>query len=94
MGRPRPYLPVKPGLLLLLAQGAACVAGTASCRGAKASRLVVTLGAWCPARFVGAVRPIALPGAGFVPYAGAVPDGGRHGFKAARTVASPHRLAA
>ena len=41
-----------------------------------------------------AVRSIALPGAGFVPYAGAVPDGGRHGFKAARTVASPHRLAA
>ena len=43
---------------------------------------------------VGPVRSIALPGAGFVPYAGAVPDGGRHGFKAARTVASPHRLAA
>ena len=38
--------------------------------------------------------PLALPGAAFVPYAGAVPDGGRHGFEAARTVASPHRLAA
>ena len=45
-------------------------------------------------RCAGAVRSIALPEAGFVPYAEAVPDGGRHGFKAARTVASPHRLAA
>ena len=45
-------------------------------------------------RPVGPVRAIALPGAGFVPYAGAVPDGGRHGFEAAETVASPHRLAA
>src|SRR6516162_9585124 len=33
--------------------------------------------------------PLALPGAAFVPYAGAVPDGGRHGFEAARTVAKP-----
>jgi hypothetical protein len=54
----------------------------------------VTLTAWRPARCVGVGRAIALPGAGFVPYAGAVPDGGRHGFNAARTVASPHRLAA
>ena len=38
--------------------------------------------------------PLALPGAAFVPYAEAVPDGGRHGFEAAKTVASPHRLAA
>jgi hypothetical protein len=46
--------------------------------------------------FVPAARSgaIALPDAGFVPYAGAVPDGGRHGFEAAETVASPHRLAA
>ena len=39
---------------------------------------------WLPGalpRRVGAVRPIALPGAGFVPYAGAVPDGGRHGLR-------------
>jgi hypothetical protein len=54
----------------------------------------VTLGAGALLRCAGAVRPITLPGAGFVPYAGAVPDGGRHGFDAARTVASPHRLAA
>jgi hypothetical protein len=33
-------------------------------------------------------------GAGIVPYAGAVPDGGRHGFEAAEAVESPHRLAA
>ena len=45
-------------------------------------------------RAAGLVRTTALPGAGFVPYAGAVPDGGRHGFEAAKTVASPHRLAA
>jgi hypothetical protein len=38
--------------------------------------------------------PSALPGAGFVPYAESVPDGGRHGYEAAMTVASPHRLAA
>ena len=42
-----------------------------------------------PPQCTGAVRYIALPGAGFVPYAGAVPDGGRHGFNAARTVAKP-----
>jgi hypothetical protein len=33
--------------------------------------------------------PLALPGAAFVPYAGAVPDGGRHGFEAAETVEAP-----
>jgi hypothetical protein len=39
-------------------------------------------------------RPSALPLVGFVPYAGSVPDGGRHGYEAAMSVASPHRLAA
>jgi hypothetical protein len=33
--------------------------------------------------------PLALPGVAFVPYAGAVPDGGRHGFEAAETVEAP-----
>ena len=36
----------------------------------------------------------ALALVGFVPYAGSVPDGGRHGYEAAMSVASPHRLAA
>ena len=36
----------------------------------------------------------ALPGVAFVPYAGAVPDGRRHGLQAAVTVTSPHRLVA
>ena len=50
---------------------------------------------WYPGSVPAALsRPLALPGVAFVPYAGAVPDGGRHGFEAARTVASPHRLAA
>ena len=40
-------------------------------------------------RCAGAVRSIALPGAGFVPYAGAVPDGGRRGFEAAVAVRAP-----
>ena len=31
----------------------------------------------------------ALPVVAFVPYAGAVPDGGRHGFEAAVAVAAP-----
>jgi hypothetical protein len=48
----------------------------------------------CCLRPVGPVRGHRFAGAGFVPYAGAVPDGGRHGFEAAETVASPHRLAA
>jgi hypothetical protein len=42
--------------------------------------------------------PWSCPGAlalvGFVPYAGPVPNGGRHGYEAAMSVASPHRLAA
>ena len=38
--------------------------------------------------------PPALPLMGFVPYAGSVPDGGRHGYEAAMSVACPHRLAA
>jgi hypothetical protein len=34
-------------------------------------------------------RPSALPGVAFVPYAGAVPDGGRRGFEAAVAVRAP-----
>jgi hypothetical protein len=37
---------------------------------------------------------LAFAGRASVPYAGAVPDGGRHGFTAAVAVVSPHRLAA
>jgi hypothetical protein len=33
--------------------------------------------------------PSALPTAAFVPYAGAVPDGGRRGFEAAVAVRAP-----
>jgi hypothetical protein len=33
--------------------------------------------------------PSALPAAAFVPYAGAVPDGGRRGFEAAVAVRAP-----
>jgi hypothetical protein len=36
-----------------------------------------------------AVLPSALPGVAFVPYAGAVPDGGRRGFEAAVAVRAP-----
>ena len=36
-----------------------------------------------------AVLPCALPGVAFVPYAGAVPDGGRHGFEAVVAVRAP-----
>ena len=54
----------------------------------------VRLGARLQAVIGHLVPPSALPGAGFVPYAESVPDGGRHGYEAAMTVASPHRLAA
>jgi len=36
-----------------------------------------------------AVLPSALPAVAFVPYAGAVPDGGRRGFEAAVAVRAP-----
>jgi hypothetical protein len=35
------------------------------------------------------VVPSALPGEAIVPYAGAVPDGGRRGFEAAVAVRAP-----
>ena len=40
-------------------------------------------------RWRAAVLPSALPGVAFVPYAGAVPDGGRRGFEAAAAVRAP-----
>ena len=50
----------------------------------------VTLGARYPLPSPAAPSSgLALPGAAFVPYAGAVPDGGRHGFEAAETVEAP-----
>ena len=36
-----------------------------------------------------AMLPSALPAMAFVPYAGAVPDGGRRGFEAAVAVRAP-----
>jgi hypothetical protein len=36
-----------------------------------------------------AMLPSALPAVAFVPYAGAVPDGGRRGFEAAVAVRAP-----
>jgi hypothetical protein len=42
-----------------------------------------------PAVGQAAVLPSALPGTAFVPYAGAVPDGGRRGFEAAVAVRAP-----
>ncbi len=38
---------------------------------------------------VWALRGFALPGGPVVPYAGAVPDGGRQGFTAAKAVMAP-----
>ena len=47
------------------------------------------MGSGSPAVGPAAVLPSALPGAAFVPYAGAVPDGGRRGFEAAVAVRAP-----
>jgi hypothetical protein len=50
--------------------------------------------AWVPQRRLGWVRqhqadPARFAGRASVPYAGAVPDGGRHGFTAAVAVVAP-----
>jgi hypothetical protein len=50
---------------------------------------VAGMGGGSPAVGRAAVLPSALPGVAFVPYAGAVPDGGRRGFEAAVAVRAP-----
>ena len=72
--------------------GLACVlAVRLGCERFRLCWLRLSLVARCRLTNLGlaAVLPSALPGVAFVPYAEAVPDGGRRGFEAAVTVRAP-----